>query len=228
MNIIQAILIRERLKFSEVPGFVLDVFCTLGLHLFFLAFYVAVCMFFQSYAPLFALGVAAVFYTLLMRVHSVSRRRFQACVEDIKSRMEKFCHPPGEFFSYDRDLAEPRFQKLVKAGKYKEALPLLLDGVDNSDPQAMYLLACMYAQGQTVPQSMSQAVLLLEASADLDYAKAQTLLGVYYGDGKHVPPDLYKATDLLTKAARQGEPRALHLLNKLTASNLTPSSDSCH
>ncbi|MDR1848832.1 MAG: sel1 repeat family protein [Zoogloeaceae bacterium] len=193
-----------------------------GPHLFFLAFYVAYFVHFQNYAPVAVLVVAAFFYVQLMCVPATSREISLACDDEIRARMDEFGEIAGDFSSPEG--GEVYFEKLVKAGRYKEALPHLLDFAENEDPQAMYLLACLYVQGQAVPKNMSQAIMLLEHSADRGYPQAQTLLAVYYGDGKYVKANFNKVMELLTLAARQGEPRAIKLLNRLAK----PQSDSRH
>ncbi|WP_319584424.1 tetratricopeptide repeat protein [uncultured Pseudodesulfovibrio sp.] len=97
--------------------------------------------------------------------------------------------------------------------KYEEA-------VASGNPQAMYHLAVMYAEGQGVEQDQCKAAELLEKAAALGQDDARLMLGLFnlYGDG--VPRDVNKAAGLIKTAAENGNDTAMYYLANLYAAGL--------
>ena len=90
---------------------------------------------------------------------------------------------------------------------------------------AMAHLGDMYAHGEgSVEQSYEKAFEYYEQSADLGHANAQCCLGFLYATGQGVTKDELKANEWWTKAASQGNEKAiknLKILEKQMKKNMT-------
>ena len=95
------------------------------------------------------------------------------------------------------------------------AIPDLIESVrwfraaaENGDPEAQYLLAVRYLNGQGVPQDNEEAVTWLKRSADHGHPGAQDSLGVRYATGQGVAQNDVEALSWFRRAAEQGHPVA--------------------
>ena len=91
-----------------------------------------------------------------------------------------------------------------KAGSKDEDLPAVISKAEQGDPEAQKNLGIKYAEGEGIPQDMTQAVYWLTKAAEKGDAEVQVYLGIIYAKGVHVPQDYEKAIDWLTRAAEQG------------------------
>jgi TPR repeat protein len=86
------------------------------------------------------------------------------------------------------------------AAALKEWQPL----AEKGDAHAQYNLGLMYAKGEGVQQSHSEAARWYQKAAEQGVPAAQYNLGVMYGNGQGVPKDLEKAAEWYQKAAGSG------------------------
>ena len=87
---------------------------------------------------------------------------------------------------------------------YEEAIDYLNMAVKQGDPNAMYALACMYAQGQGVAKSLKKTTELYALAANQGHATSQHNLGVCYRGGTGVEQSHGKSFKLYRLAANQG------------------------
>ena len=93
-------------------------------------------------------------------------------------------------------------------GNYKRALREFKESAKAGDPKAMFHLANMYAAGEGIQKSLTQAVKLYKRSAKRGYANAQYNLGIMYYTGEGVTKSTSKAVKWWKKAAEQKLPSA--------------------
>jgi TPR repeat protein len=74
---------------------------------------------------------------------------------------------------------------------------------EKADPVEKYSLGKKFRDGDTVPQSLTNAAVWFRKSAEGGYAKAQYHLGMAYEDGEGVAKDLSESTKWYTRAANQ-------------------------
>src|SRR5262249_44746031 len=85
-------------------------------------------------------------------------------------------------------------------GDYATALQLFRGLADQGMPRAQAILGVMYANGQGVPKSDTEAMKWYRIAADQGDAGAQTALGVIYANGQGVPKDSEKGLEWFRKA----------------------------
>lgn len=91
-----------------------------------------------------------------------------------------------------------------KAGSNDEDLSAIISKAEQGDHEAQKNLGIKYAEGDGIPQDITQAVYWLTKAAEKGDAEVQVYLGILYAKGVHVPQDYEKAIDWLTRAAEQG------------------------
>lgn len=87
------------------------------------------------------------------------------------------------------------------AGK---ALDWYKKAVDAGSPEATYVMARLYLDGQYVERDVNYAYILLEKSAELNYHEAMYVLAIQYEDGNYFERDTQKALYWYEKAAKEG------------------------
>lgn len=102
---------------------------------------------------------------------------------------------------------------------FAESVEWFQEAAQQGHAEAQYTLAWMYAQGQGVPQNLTQAVRLFRQAALKGYAEAQYVLGSMYAKGQGIPQNLTQAARWYVKAALQGHTAArqaqIHLYLKV-------------
>jgi localization factor PodJL len=88
----------------------------------------------------------------------------------------------------------------------------LRDAATSGNAAAQYEVGQRYANGENVPQDMSQAAYWYNQAADQGLAAAQYRLATLYEKGRGVPQDNDKARSWYEKAATQGNVKAMHNL----------------
>jgi TPR repeat protein len=73
----------------------------------------------------------------------------------------------------------------------------------------------LYVTGTGVAQDVDEGLSLLTKSADSGYYEAQYYLGKLFMEGKYVKKNIQRAKKYLSMAARQGDPDAKALLEKI-------------
>ena len=92
---------------------------------------------------------------------------------------------------------------------YATALRLYRSLADQGQPDAMYNLALMYAQGQGIPQrNYAEAAKWFRLAASQGVADAQNDLSTLYRQGQGVPQNYAEAAKWAYLAASQGHPNA--------------------
>ena len=93
-----------------------------------------------------------------------------------------------------------------EAGRFEEALRLLLPHAESDHARAQYVVGLMYAAGQGIEQSFYEAAKMYRKAAHQGHAGAQVNLGSLYehcyGNG---PCNTEAAADWYRKAAAQGD-----------------------
>jgi len=103
-------------------------------------------------------------------------------------------------------------------GEYASAYSLLQVAADEeNNPEALWYLSRMYADGDGVPKDEAKALELLQRSAEMGCHRAQYDLGIQYLFGKGVPRDDAKAASLFQASAAQGNEYAMAFLGILYA-----------
>src|SRR4029450_3665784 len=100
-------------------------------------------------------------------------------------------------------------------GDYATALQLFRPLADQGTARAQAVLGVMYANGQGVPKSDTEAMKWYQLAADQGDAGAQTALGVIYTNGQGVPKDTEKGLEWFRKAADQGYANAQNNLGSM-------------
>lgn len=95
-------------------------------------------------------------------------------------------------------------------GDYVTAIDLLRPLADRGDPDGIFLLAVMHAQGQGVIQNVAAAVAMYKQAAELGQPEAQSNLAHYYKEGIVLAKDLRVARGWYLRSAAQG-----HTLSQL-------------
>ncbi len=101
-----------------------------------------------------------------------------------------------------RQLAESTVPDLLGAVRWFRA------AAEKGNPEAQYLLAVRYLNGQGVEQSPTEAVNWLRRAAEQGHAGAQDSLGVRYATGQGIEQNDIEALRWFRKAAEQGHPVA--------------------
>lgn len=112
-------------------------------------------------------------------------------------------------------LAFADYKEAMEKGDYQTALSELRPLAEKGDPEAQYIIACMYYTGEGMPQSYAEAAKWCKKAADQGLAKAQYNLGVMYHKGQGVPKDLLEAFKWYRKAAGQGDVQAQTFIKKV-------------
>src|SRR5262249_57376614 len=109
--------------------------------------------------------------------------------------------------SFAAPVAADPFEDAVAAygkGDFATALQLFRPLADQGMARARAILGVMYANGQGVPKSDTEAMKWYQLAADQGDAAAQTALGIIYANGRGVPKDPGKGLEWFRKAADQG------------------------
>ncbi|MBN1510246.1 MAG: SEL1-like repeat protein [Sedimentisphaerales bacterium] len=96
-----------------------------------------------------------------------------------------------------------------------EAVKRYTKAAEQGEADAQFLLACMYREGEGVPQDYKEAVKWYMKAAEQENAAAQYLLGYMYREGKGVPQDCGEAVKWYTKAAEHGDAHSQNLLGDM-------------
>ena len=91
-----------------------------------------------------------------------------------------------------------------KAESNSENISAIIAKAEQGETDAQRNLGIMYAEGEGVPQDITQAVYWFSKAAEKGDAEVQIYLGIIYAKGVHVPQDYEKSIYWLTKAAKQG------------------------
>ena len=102
-------------------------------------------------------------------------------------------------------------QAYVK-GDYEQALPTLRDRSELGDPQAQYLLALLYLNGDGVKRNESAAAFWLHKAVLQDHAPALYQLGVMLDEGLGINADQSVGRRLLERAAARDDAPAARRL----------------
>lgn len=86
------------------------------------------------------------------------------------------------------------------------------------DASAQFEVASRLAEGNGLPQNLSEALVWYERAAAQGFVLAQYRLGTHYERGLGVKPDLGRAAAWYQRAAEQGNVKAMHNLAVLSAS----------
>ena len=85
------------------------------------------------------------------------------------------------------------------------------------NPNAMFVVATRYAEGDGVARDMEKAAIWYEKAANIGFAPAEYRIGSFYEKGTGVARDIAKAKEWYEKAAKQGNASAMHNLAVLYA-----------
>ena len=108
--------------------------------------------------------------------------------------------------------------KLEDDGHLAEAVPWYQKAATQGLPEAQYNVGYMYARGEGLPQSATNAAQWFQLAASNNLAVAQHMMGYLYEEGQGVVADPAKALGWYTKAADQGHVDAQYYLGFLFAS----------
>lgn len=89
-------------------------------------------------------------------------------------------------------------------GDYKTAVTELNVDVKKGDPDAMFLLSALYAEGKGVAADQKRAFQLMERAAKLGSGRAQGSLAMYFSEGIGTKPDDAKSLEWGRRAAEAG------------------------
>ncbi|KAJ8575335.1 hypothetical protein ON010_g3872 [Phytophthora cinnamomi] len=92
------------------------------------------------------------------------------------------------------------------------AMQTILHGVQQEQPESLYLLAMVKFYGHGVEQNVGAAVTLLERAAERGHRDAEFALGVLYGRGEGVPRSDSLSASWLAKSAARGHTDAKWML----------------
>ncbi len=101
---------------------------------------------------------------------------------------------------------------LLRAGKFQDALAIIVPLAESGDARAQSNLSTIYDQGFGVEADQAQALRWAKLAAAQNFAPAMYNLAVMYGQGRGLPEDKKKALRLLTGAAGQDYAPALFYL----------------
>lgn len=97
-----------------------------------------------------------------------------------------------------------------------EAASWFEQAAEQGQPAAMSFLGMMKVSGKEVPQDIEAGLAMLREAAEThEYFEAQYYLGKMYLDGKYVTKNVPLAKKYLALAAKQGDPDAAALINKI-------------
>jgi TPR repeat protein len=100
---------------------------------------------------------------------------------------------------------------------YALALNEFTADAKRSNPEAMYLLGNMYAEGQGVARDDTQAFQWVEKAALAGYAPAQSMLARFYAGGRGTGPDNDKSIDWARRAADNGDALSQYMMGLRSA-----------
>lgn len=103
-----------------------------------------------------------------------------------------------------------RGMQLGKAGDFAAALPLIRSAADAGHADAQFTLGTMYANGQGVPLSKTDARLWFERAAQKNHPRALYNLGLYHERGISVPKDMSTALSWYRRGASNGDAQAAY------------------
>ena len=103
-----------------------------------------------------------------------------------------------------------RGDALGRAGKFGEALPLIRQAAEGGFAQAQFALGTMYAFGDGVAQSKTEARLWYEKAAAQGHPMALYNLGLYYDKGIGVAQDRVRALGYYKRGADAGDGKAAY------------------
>ena len=106
-------------------------------------------------------------------------------------------------------------QTAYDAGDYKTAIQKWEVLIRQGNPDGLYFLGVMYAQGKGVAQDKTRAFSLYAEAAQKNHIAAQYNIGMLYATGEGVARDFFKAEYWWTKAAEGGLMSAQFNLGKL-------------
>jgi TPR repeat protein len=107
-------------------------------------------------------------------------------------------------------------QDMTLANKYgSQALPGLLQGVEDGCKYSQHCLGCLHARGVAMCVDHTEAVRLLQLSAEQGHADAEAGLGLCFQRGNGVTMDDAMAVTWLRKAAKRGHVVAQYNLGLL-------------
>jgi len=91
---------------------------------------------------------------------------------------------------------------------------------EQGHPGAKAFLGMLYITGSGVGQDPDEGLRLLNESADSGYFEGQYYLGKLYLDGRYVKRNIPRAKRYLSLAAKQGDPDAKALLDRIKVEKL--------
>jgi TPR repeat protein len=117
-----------------------------------------------------------------------------------------------------------RGDALGRAGKFSDAAPLIRQAAEGGYAQAQFALGSMYAFGDGVPQSKTEARLWYEKAAAQSHPVALYNLGLYYDKGIGVAQDRVRALGYYKRGADAGDGKAAFNAGQLlvTGDGVTP------
>lgn len=116
-------------------------------------------------------------------------------------------------------------REAIRYGEGRKADELLASLSDDGNPQAQYLLATLFEQGEGVTQDIPRSITLLQQSASRDYVPAQARLGEIYLSGNEVLQNFGKAKSWLEKAAMNKSAKGARLLGRVYEEGLVGDKD---
>ncbi len=111
-----------------------------------------------------------------------------------------------------------------KYGTFK-ALGLYKELVKEKDPDAMFRLATIYAEGKTIKKSFTKTHDLLEKASNLNHDKATHHLGKLYLSKKTAYYNLKKAYNTFLKSANNGYAPSQNMIGQFLASGIIVDKD---
>jgi hypothetical protein len=106
-----------------------------------------------------------------------------------------------------KDVATPRGSPIDEG-----SMQTILHGVQQEQPESLYLLAMMKFYGHGVDRNLASAVTLLGRAAERGHQDAEFALGVLYGRGEGVPRSDSSSASWLAKSAARGHTAAKWML----------------
>jgi TPR repeat protein len=94
----------------------------------------------------------------------------------------------------------------------------LLDGIENLNPNAMYIFVLMARQAEGYEANANRNFRLIQKAAEQEHIPSQLLLAEFYIKGIGCDPSSEKATRWLKEAAKLGSSEAKKQLNKMDSS----------
>lgn len=106
-----------------------------------------------------------------------------------------------------KEVATPRGSPIDEG-----SMQTILHGVQQEQPESLYLLAMMKFYGHGVDRNVGAAVPLLERAAERGHRDAEFALGVLYGRGEGVPRSDSLSASWLARSAARGHTAAKWML----------------